>query len=1300
MTEDRAQSKYGGFANLIKAYGNDEAALLKDNPSLNNLYMFSNQRAGIAEWLNIKPDSNILLLGFESVALTEYLLKNAKELYIWDKEGFFEEVLRTAFSEDKKLIKFNAAFKNQGTEIKFDYIIAAFNPDISPAVNVKTGFSDLKELLSDNGRFIFAVDNSYGIKYLLGATPDEYVLSRKELALKFEQAGFGEFTFYYPVSDYRLPLSLYSDRYLPKKGDLSSDLPAYDYPDVAGLSISRKLDEVCEKGDFPFFANSFIAVSGKALDTVFVKYNRNRRDKYQICTSIEEKDGIRSVKKTALYNSGAEHILSFKAKYERLLAEGSGISYLEADIKYNSYKDKYEAAFEFIEGENLSERLGGLAKNGYIPVDEINKAFEKIDRGIGTSNMDSIFDNFIYCGDTLYGIDYEWVEDKKLPLLYTRYRALHEFFIKFGADMEISETEFLALFNIPEKNIPLYEELERAFQSKVHGDIQKIYLDNYRVEVKPVGEFIKMEKKYGYMAERNRILKEELYEQSDALRKLREIKQLTDNHVRNLETIIEILRHENGEIAKTLADREAHEGISYKLKRKLSGRFNRMFPKGTERRRRFSYMTHPVKYIRLISSDKGRNLIEGERRIGEIYRKYGKLIFKQEENPKVSIIIPVYNQINYTYACLISILENTDNISYEVIIADDVSTDATKELSRFVENIVISRNTKNQGFLKNCNNAAKLAKGEYIMFLNNDTKVTKDWLYWLVDLMEKNSQAGMAGSKLLYPDGKLQEAGGIIWSDGSGWNYGRNDNPNKCQYNYVRETDYISGAAIIIRHKLWKQIGGFDERFAPAYCEDSDFAFEVRKAGYKVLYQPKSEVIHFEGVSNGTDVNGTGLKRYQVENSVKLKEKWQDEFKKQFANTGGTNIFKARERSRDKKIILFVDHYVPTFDKDAGSRTTFQYIKLLIKKGFIIKFLGDNFSNEEPYTTALAQLGVEVLYGNEMQSEIREWIRKNSRDIHLIYLNRPHIALKYIDFIKTHTELKVIFYGHDLHFLREYREYELTGDESKKESSAYWKNIEFEILNKADISYYPSKTEIRAICSINPYLEVKAITAYVYDNFIENIEKDFTKREGIVFVGGFAHPPNTDAVKYFVNKIWPLVRERLKVNFYIVGSKAGEEITALNDPENGVIVKGFVSDEELDSLYRNCRIAAVPLRYGAGVKGKVIEALYYGVPVVTTEVGAEGIPEADRVMKIADRNRSSGEDLFSDMLDKVSYEGSETMPTANPDTDYTASAFADIITELYNNTEELEKMSDKSEKYIRKYHSIEAVWNIIKEDFE
>ena len=212
---------------------------------------------------------------------------------------------------------------------------------------------------------------------------------------------------------------------------------------------------------------------------------------------------------------------------------------------------------------------------------------------------------------------------------------------------------------------------------------------------------------------------------------------------------------------------------------------------------------------------------------------------------------------------------NSGECTYEIIIANDCSTDLTIQLGDVVKGINIINNTDNLRFLLNCNNAAKYAKGEYILFLNNDTQVQQNWLQPLVDLMKKDTTIGMVGSKLIYADGYLQEAGGILWDDASAWNYGNRQNPNDSEFNFVHEVDYISGAAIMIRTKLWKEIGGFDERFVPAYCEDSDLAFEVRKHGYKVVYQPKSVVVHFEGISNGTDVT-TGQKKYQVENQKKF----------------------------------------------------------------------------------------------------------------------------------------------------------------------------------------------------------------------------------------------------------------------------------------------------------------------------------------------------------------------------------------------------------------------------------------------
>ncbi|MCI8510785.1 MAG: glycosyltransferase [Lachnospiraceae bacterium] len=1037
----------------------------------------------------------------------------------------------------------------------------------------------------------------------------------------------------------------------------------------------------------------------------FVKYNRTRAERFQLKTAIVRTDGTRCVEKTALTEEGVWHIRSFAEKYDRIRELNPGVCFLEPVFS----EDKRTVRFPYLTGQTLGDALGETIRLGRTPYEALEQvmaflfpedfkaadgrqtenrpaafyetpvfreAFGKLTEGAmipgraaAVSNVDGLFENLMLSEGRVYGIDYEWVFAFPIPAGFLHYRNLLYFYRRYENVLKEGQEALFAHFGIEGELLGLFAGMEEAFQSYVHGAGSFGYMKQYEQPVKTLEFLLDRESELYKVKDWCEALKAEIAEKDVTIQKQQEVQRLTNNHVANLDIIIGDLRRENAEIAKTLQYLAKHEALIWKVLRKCHRLVERLMPKGTKKRKVLQYLKntllYPKKYGRLYFSADGRNRIRGDFKIGAGYLEHGKLYFPKEEAPVVSIVIPVYNQVHYTYACLLSILENTPDVSYEILIADDVSTDATKELNRYVENVTVCRNATNQGFLRNCNQAAKAARGKYIMFLNNDTQVTPGWLSSLVNLLESDPSIGMAGSKLVYPDGRLQEAGGIIWSDGSGWNYGRLDDPDKAEYNYVKDVDYISGAAILLSVSLWKQIGGFDDRFAPAYCEDSDLAFAVRQAGYRVVYQPLSKVIHFEGVSNGTDVNGTGLKRYQVENSKKLKEKWAKELKKQCVNTGNPNPFRARERSQEKPVILFVDHYVPTFDKDAGSKTTFQYLKMFLKKGYSVKFLGDNFLHEEPYSTTLQQMGVEILYGPEYQAGIWDWILKNKDEIDFAYLNRPHIASKYVDFLQQNTKIKLIYYGHDLHFLREYREYELTGDIQKKRDSDYWRSVEFALMEKVAVSYYPSEVEKAAIHAVNPGLRLKAITAYVFEEFLKTIPTDFARREGLLFVGGFAHPPNADAVLWFAREIFPLIRKRLDVPFYVVGSKVTEEIKALEQPGNGIIVKGFVSEEELSTLYASCRVVVVPLRYGAGVKGKVVEAVYNGAPVVTTAIGAEGIPGAEAVMRIAD----------------------------------TPEAFAESVIGLYEDPGACKAFCEATQRYIRDYFSVDAAWSVIEEDF-
>jgi GT2 family glycosyltransferase len=255
--------------------------------------------------------------------------------------------------------------------------------------------------------------------------------------------------------------------------------------------------------------------------------------------------------------------------------------------------------------------------------------------------------------------------------------------------------------------------------------------------------------------------------------------------------------------------------------------------------------------------------------------EFQSMDFTASTPPRVSIVIPVFNKALYTYNCLLTLQHCDPTLSKEIIIVNNASTDETHELlAQLQGSIKIVNNVENLGFVEACCQGAALAEGEFVLFLNNDTQVTEHWLTHLVKVMDDDPAVGITGSKLIYPDGRLQEAGGIIFNDASGWNYGRFFDPTDPEFDYSRVVDYCSGASLMIRKSLWETLGGFDKRYAPAYYEDTDLCFAVRQAGYKVVYCHNSEVIHHEGITAGTDLN-SGYKAFQIINHAKFQQKWQ-----------------------------------------------------------------------------------------------------------------------------------------------------------------------------------------------------------------------------------------------------------------------------------------------------------------------------------------------------------------------------------------------------------------------------------------
>lgn len=574
------------------------------------------------------------------------------------------------------------------------------------------------------------------------------------------------------------------------------------------------------------------------------------------------------------------------------------------------------------------------------------------------------------------------------------------------------------------------------------------------------------------------------------------------------------------------------------------------------------------------------------------------------ENPAVSIIVPACNQWAFTRACILSILNSGTSVSYEILLADDASTDETQRAEELFPGLTVVRNEANLGFLRNCNRAARQARAPLLLFLNNDTEVRGDWLGPLNQLMARYADIAICGSKLVYPDGTLQEAGGIIWNDGSGWNYGRHDDPEAPQYNYLKDADYISGASILVRRDFWERTGGFDERYAPAYYEDTDLAFKARELGFRVVYVPQSVVVHHEGKSHGTDT-ATGPKRHQVCNKETFVRRWTGQLvREHFPN--GENVFQARDRSRAKPAILVVDHYVPHFDQDAGSKVTFQYLRLLSKAGYNVKFLGENFFRHEPYTSALQEMGIEVLYGDKMAQNWRSWLAENGRRLDTVLFNRPHVTEKFLDAFRQETSARLLYCGHDLHHLRKQREYVLSGLRTDLDEAIRWEALESRIFRAVDVVLTFSSVELEMLRTRYPEVSSAHMPLYAYEQLPPPAGR-YDTRSDLFFVGGFGHPPNMDGVAWFLDEVFPLVlAQEPQAVFWCAGSHMPEALFRRKSPN--VRMLGSLTEEELSRQLGVRRVNVVPLRFGAGVKGKVVEALASGMLLAATDVALEGLP--------------------------------------------------------------------------------------------
>ena len=571
-----------------------------------------------------------------------------------------------------------------------------------------------------------------------------------------------------------------------------------------------------------------------------------------------------------------------------------------------------------------------------------------------------------------------------------------------------------------------------------------------------------------------------------------------------------------------------------------------------------------------------------------------KIIFNKSNQPKISIIIPTHNKPYYTLACLESLSTINMIKDCEIIVVNDCSTDNTKKLlEKYIEGIILINNETNLGFVETCNKGADYANSPYVMFLNNDTILFKDTVMSLYNTIQADN-VGAIGGMIITPDNLLQEAGSMIMADGSCFGYGRSDDYNKPEYNYVREVDYCSGALLMTKTHLWSKIDGFDLAYSPGYYEEVDYCMKLKQLGYKILYQPLSKIYHFEFGTFGAEAINI-----QEHNKNIFLEKWRSSISEYSMIT--ENIHKRRSRNNNKRL-LYIDDILPDPKKGQGYPRSHDILSYIVSLGFQVTLYTSLFEDNTDKNLILhfQQLGVEIIR-NDTNFDQFIACRKNLYDI--AFVSRPHNAEKYIKKIRANNDAKIIYDAEAIYANREILQAEIVdGAELSEEVKNNHRLKEINITKHADAICLVSKYE-QDLFAQNKVTNTK-ILGHCHPIKFEG--KSFNERKDVLFVGAIVdehkYNPNYDSIIYFVNNIWPRTLDQLGCNLLLVGYNNSPTIKALNN-RNNIKVIGAV--ETLDSYYKNCKLFIGPTRFAAGIPHKLTNAISCGLPSVITPLLAK-----------------------------------------------------------------------------------------------
>ncbi|MBR0649982.1 methyltransferase domain-containing protein [Roseomonas terrae] len=574
------------------------------------------------------------------------------------------------------------------------------------------------------------------------------------------------------------------------------------------------------------------------------------------------------------------------------------------------------------------------------------------------------------------------------------------------------------------------------------------------------------------------------------------------------------------------------------------------------------------------------------------------IYFPPVAEPEVSIIIPAYRHLDELLTCLRSIsTARQGSPSFEVIVIDDCPEYPVLWAVPRSGGLLGIANEENLGFLLSCNRAASKARGRILCFLNSDTIVTRGWLDHLVRALEETPRAALAGSMLLNQDGTIQDAGWRIAGNGWGHPLGRGTDAQNGAYTHRRAVDCVTGACFCVPRAVWEDLDGFDTAYAPAFYEEFDLAFRAKRKGLKVIYEPASRVVHLGSASYGAERRDA----LSTINHATFSARFADVLRKQPNDL--SDEFTIRHAGPERPTILVIDQDVPVPEQHAGDVTMAGYLRILVDAGWRVVFGPHSGVAAGLPCEALEAIGIEMIRAPQT---IAGWLAAHGRHLRQVWISRPHLAIDLLATIRGATNAPIAYYTHDLHFLRMKREADLHDSAEMAEAAERMRSMELDVLRSVDRVLTPSAEEGDMIVRLVPAAKVTTVPPYSYKDHEIRARSagEFNGLTDVLFVGGFPHPPNVDAAFFIAREVMPLVwRVRPDARLLLVGYAPPPEVQAL--ASDRIVVTGQVPD--LAPWFERSRVMLAALRYGAGVKGKVVEAMRAGLPVVTTAVGAEGI---------------------------------------------------------------------------------------------